>query len=196
LVSLVACCGVLSPISLILGLIAATKKPRGFAVTAVVLSILGLLVIVAWLVLPLLLIGLLGGIAGAMGLGTMVVQFQGAAIAANVEQYIQANGTVPASLASVPDLNQGMTEDPWGTPFIYEPDPVNNTYRLASAGPDGLPGTGDDIEIETDMVSDIIQQQQRQQQGGAPTSLPMPGSGQGGSSTPAPSGTTPTPPSN
>jgi general secretion pathway protein G len=38
-------------------------------------------------------------------------------------------------------------KDPWGNPYIYDGFLRNNAwkYRLASAGPDGQPGTVDDI---------------------------------------------------
>ena len=37
--------------------------------------------------------------------------------------------------------------DPWGHPYLYEyPGRHNtNTFDLSSAGPDGIPGTADDI---------------------------------------------------
>lgn len=178
LVSLVACCGVLSPISLILGIIAAMKRPRGFAIASIVLSILGVLLIVAYMVLPLLVIGLLGGLFAAIGFGSVIAEFQGAAIAANVEQYIQDQGTVPATLASVPELDQSIIEDPWGNDFIYRPDPTTNTYELRSAGPDGQPDTGDDIVIDTDALADLFEQPGAGQ-GSTPDPAPAPGSAPG-----------------
>jgi hypothetical protein len=157
LVSLVVCCGLLSPISLILGIVAALKRPRGFAIAGIVLSIVGVLLLLAVSLLPLLVIGVAGGIAASIGLGAAMTQLQGAAIAKNIDEYIRDRGSVPASLASVPELDQSMIEDPWGNAFIYRPDPTNDTYELKSAGPDGLPDTGDDIVIDTELISNAMQ---------------------------------------
>jgi len=40
-----------------------------------------------------------------------------------------------------------LPTDPWGDPYIYEYPGKHNTngYDLSSAGPDGKPGTDDDI---------------------------------------------------
>jgi general secretion pathway protein G len=46
-----------------------------------------------------------------------------------------------------PYLKSDIPLDPWGHPYVYEyPGRVNvNGYDLHSAGPDGQPGTADDI---------------------------------------------------
>jgi general secretion pathway protein G len=46
-----------------------------------------------------------------------------------------------------PYLKSDIPADPWGHPYIYEfPGRVNASgYDLRSAGPDGQPGTADDI---------------------------------------------------
>ncbi len=46
-----------------------------------------------------------------------------------------------------PYLKSDIPLDPWGHPYIYEfPGRTNaNGYDITSAGPDGQPGTGDDI---------------------------------------------------
>ena len=38
-------------------------------------------------------------------------------------------------------------QDPWGHPYLYDFPGLHNTnsYDLSSAGPDGIPGTSDDI---------------------------------------------------
>jgi len=77
-----------------------------------------------------------------------------------IDQFEQDNGNYPKSLQ---DLVQqpadaknwrgpyftptNLPTDPWGNPYIYEyPGKHNkNGYDLFSAGPDGKPGTEDDI---------------------------------------------------
>ncbi len=46
-----------------------------------------------------------------------------------------------------PYLQQDIPNDPWGQPYIYEYPGRNNphSYDLYSAGPDGRPGTEDDV---------------------------------------------------
>jgi general secretion pathway protein G len=50
-----------------------------------------------------------------------------------------------------PYLKSDVPLDPWGRPYVYEyPGRVNaNGYDLYSAGPDGQPGTGDDVAAAT-----------------------------------------------
>jgi general secretion pathway protein G len=45
-----------------------------------------------------------------------------------------------------PYLKNGLPNDPWGHPYLYKnPGDHGTTYDLYSAGPDGQPGTDDDI---------------------------------------------------
>jgi general secretion pathway protein G len=44
------------------------------------------------------------------------------------------------------DDKGGVPADPWGNPYIYEfPGRRSSSYDLSSAGPDGKPGSDDDI---------------------------------------------------
>lgn len=59
------------------------------------------------------------------------------ALMSNVENSPKWNG---------PYLKNGVPNDPWGHPYIYlYPGEHGTDYDLFSAGPDGQPGTGDDI---------------------------------------------------
>jgi general secretion pathway protein G len=46
-----------------------------------------------------------------------------------------------------PYMKQGIPNDPWGAPYLYEYPGKNNAdgYDLSSQGPDGRAGTEDDI---------------------------------------------------
>jgi general secretion pathway protein G len=37
--------------------------------------------------------------------------------------------------------------DFWGNPWIYEAGPEGRSFMLLSGGPDGIPGTGDDLKV-------------------------------------------------
>jgi len=49
---------------------------------------------------------------------------------------------------SGPYLSKGIPKDPWGNAYLYEYPGKNNQYGpdISSAGPDGKPGTEDDIK--------------------------------------------------
>jgi len=42
-------------------------------------------------------------------------------------------------------LKGGLKPDPWGTPYVYQYISDDRSYRVFSCGPDGQPGTEDDI---------------------------------------------------
>jgi general secretion pathway protein G len=75
-----------------------------------------------------------------------------------LDSYEVDNGYYPKSLQDLLQQPSGATNwhgpylpgppvDPWGHKYIYEYPGKHNTngYDLSSAGPDGKPGTGDDI---------------------------------------------------
>ncbi|CEK14838.1 type II secretion system major pseudopilin GspG [Chthonomonas calidirosea] len=78
-----------------------------------------------------------------------------------IDQYKLDMGTVPPSLDALitPPSPRGKWNgpylknidhiplDPWGNPYIYKvPGSNGREYDLYSAGPDGQPGTSDDIQ--------------------------------------------------
>jgi len=120
-----------------------------------------------WFVLALLGIGVFYAIRPRIGFSGAVEARTTAAYAdihggikSAIDQFEQDNGNYPKSLQ---DLVQppadaknwrgpyftptNLPTDPWGNPYIYEyPGKHNkNGYDLFSAGPDGKPGTKDDI---------------------------------------------------
>jgi hypothetical protein len=74
-------------------------------------------------------------------------------LATGVEAYARANGVLPP--ASGPDplpvvlhplfVPRLVRRDSWGSEFLYQPS--GGTFSVLSAGPDRMPGTGDDIEV-------------------------------------------------
>jgi general secretion pathway protein G len=71
------------------------------------------------------------------------------------EQGLQALLGAPASPPVPPKWNGPyldppvLRDDPWGRPYVYQHPPQNNPdpegYDLSSVGPDGQPGTDDDV---------------------------------------------------
>ena len=77
-------------------------------------------------------------------------------VADAVEKYRTTNGSLPNArdIVGLTDIlhpqymNDLVRQDGWGKPIIYElTGPL--TFRLISQGPDGLPGTGDDIVVNS-----------------------------------------------
>lgn len=69
-----------------------------------------------------------------------------------VELYaLDNNDQYPQSLQDLKggrrDYVKDIRNDPWGNPYIYIPptDPLRGDYQVFSAGPDGVPGTADDV---------------------------------------------------
>jgi hypothetical protein len=78
------------------------------------------------------------------------------ALAGGVEAYRRERGFYPETetVAGLVDritprfLPRVLREDPWHRPFYYSAEPSG--YRLGSSGPDGQPGTGDDVVVTGD----------------------------------------------
>lgn len=114
------------------------------------------------LVEVLLVVAILGILAGVMvfstkgrigqtQIATCRTSIQG--ICTAIDVYEVDNGTIPASLDALmkksnemnwhgPYLKQDPI-DPWGNKFSYSRE--GDEYKIISAGPDGQPGTSDDI---------------------------------------------------
>lgn len=61
----------------------------------------------------------------------------------HIERYNRQNGGYPTSLDDVPAVASSERFDAWGEAFYYEPD--GSSYRLISAGGDGVRGNADDL---------------------------------------------------
>ena len=159
IISLVGLCagGALSPIGLILSLVALGKRPRGFAIAGVVLGLFGSCGIVLAVVLAILAPALLVGIVGAAGLAGAFPQvaatFEMGRLNAAIEAYQDDTGALPMTLADLAldedaDEEDSLRVDPWDNPYVYTLAPNGLSYTLHSMGPDGVDGTADDIKVE------------------------------------------------
>ena len=150
IISLVGLCsgGVLSPIGLILSLVAMFRRPRGFAIAGFVLGLLGSI----WVALVMIVIGfavvaavVAGLIAGAGPLEATMDAFQ---IRSAVSEYQDANdGAWPATVDDLTSLDADTLQDHWGRPYRVELNPGAGQVQIFSDGPDGQPDTDDDIHV-------------------------------------------------
>lgn len=158
-VSLVGLCsgGVLSPIGLILSIIALGKRPKGFAVWGVVLGALGSCgILLAIVLVPVALVGIaaaigLAGAAAALASSSgpdIETQIDTAFLSMNLQEYEKQNGRYPETL----DLglgqlrpDSGLRTDHWDRPYAYQVAPDGSAYWVYSLGEDGIDGTPDDI---------------------------------------------------
>lgn len=160
-ISLVGLCsgGVLSPIGLIVSIIAVGREPKGFAIAGIVIGALGSCgILLTLFFLPLLIIGILVAagasaialaIASAVGGPTLEAFVEMQIINEFVEERLDETGSLPTSLDDVLGTHKlagELTTDPWGNPYIFEVTPDGVNYRLYSSGPDGVPGTADDVD--------------------------------------------------
>jgi hypothetical protein len=127
-------CGVISPIALILSLIALKKEPRGFAIAGTVIGGLGTLLLAAMVVMVVALPEVKLGIETGFDL---------AEANAIIEEYRQENDALPSEEEGN-DLIAGL-DDAWGNPLRYELDGERHVIR--SAGADGEFDTNDDITV-------------------------------------------------
>ncbi len=139
LVGLVTC-GCFAPLGLLFSLIGVFRRPRGLAIAGLVISAAGLLE--------------LAGIALLVILGvfsSMPSLKDGFRIAPQIESYRQAhNGAMPTAWSDLPGVPAGGPTDHWGHPYHYTLLPDGRRVELLSDGPDGLPGTADDVHVQID----------------------------------------------
>lgn len=160
-ISLVGLCsgGVLSPIGLIISIVAATRQPRALAVTGIVLGAIGSCgILLVLLFVPVLIAGILAAvglqaqgvnIAGALGGPEVQAKIEMRILTAKIQQHKeQHQGTLPSTLDVLPKPYEGVLTDPWNRPYVYELKPDGSGFMLFSAGLDGVRDTTDDIHLD------------------------------------------------
>jgi hypothetical protein len=148
--------GLLSPIGLILSLVALGREPKGFAIAGTVIGLIGS----CGVILALAFFGavIVAMAAAALGIAVAAVVLSEpeklevtadmANIAAVIEEYKDANKYPPADLANL-DLEPDWRTDPWGNDYVYHLQDDPPGYDLESAGKDGQFGTLDDVRLST-----------------------------------------------
>ncbi len=134
----------LSPIGLILSLIALLRAPRGFAVAGVIVGLLGSIV---W--------GLVGAgvyFAGPAIRDSFQIVYDHIAITHAIDTYKSTNaGALPADLATL-GLGADELTDPWGTPYRYQLSEDGKSWSIIVAGPDGGFEDKETVIITPDMA--------------------------------------------
>lgn len=133
----------LSPIGLIVSLIALAKQPRGFAIGGVVIGLLGTGI---WI---------LCAVMGMAGFKLAKPMFETAAEIAVIKMKLtsyeqQNNGNAAADLATAGITGDTLT-DSWGSPYQYSPGADGKSWTLTTLGPDQTIGTKDDGVITSTM---------------------------------------------
>ncbi len=160
-ISLVGLCsgGILSPIGLIISIVAATRQPRALAVAGIVLGAIGSCgILLALLFVPVLIAGILAAIglgaagvsvAGALGGPELQAKVEMGILTAEIRRYKeQHQGALPSTLDVLPKPYEGVRTDPWNRPYVYELKPDGSGFTLFSAGLDGVRDTTDDIHLD------------------------------------------------
>ncbi len=149
--------GLLSPIALLLGLIALGRAPRGFAVFGLLLGFVGSLVWVAAALGIVLAVGVLGAaIVAVMGGMFMLFQPEPLELTSDmartmmaIQQYESEHHAAPTTLDDL-DLNRSTRLDPWGHAYALVAAPDSDPpFDIVSAGEDGEFDTHDDIRLTT-----------------------------------------------
>ena len=151
LVGLVSGGHLLSPIGLILSLVALRREGgRGWAIAGIIIGGLG---ICGWLI-AFLVFGT--AMLVALGVGAAAVAFamsepeksellaDVAVMTAAIEAHREVTGALPADLDAL-DLGAPFLTDPWDNPYRYILLPDRAGYEIMTNGPDGELDTADDF---------------------------------------------------
>ena len=140
------------PIGLIVSLIALTKRPKGFAIAGVIISLISTAVIGTVV---------LGGAWFAKKFGAHIAtvidttkDFQ--AIQQGMASYQTANGSLPPDLASL-GLSASETQDANGISYGYSVKSDGSGWQLTWAGMDKQLGTSDDLVIDGSATQNQLQ---------------------------------------
>lgn len=149
LLGFIGTCGLLSPIGLLLSLIALRKQPRGLAIAGTIIGAVGSIwMLFALLVFGVMIMGLLA-VAGA-GVAMTLPNIQTAGnmleMRTEINEYHATLGSLPESVDTITTLKPDLKLDAWNNSIRYEITGPNR-YELSSAGPDGTWDTADDINL-------------------------------------------------
>lgn len=132
-----------SPIGLLLSLVALLRAPRGFAVAGVIVGLLGSII---WGV-----IGAMIYFAGPAFVDSFQIIAEHTAIRRAIEAYKSGHaGALPADLSSGLGLGADELTDPWGTPYRYQLSEDGKSWSITVAGPDGGFDDRETITITSD----------------------------------------------
>lgn len=138
--------GVLSPVGLILSLVALTRRPRGFAIAGVVLGTVGscggcILLMLGGAMFLSVIVAVAAG--GMPALDSVTHMFE---VEQAIQTYVQQHGKPPADLGQL-GLSEATLKDGWGHPIQYRvemgPGPADWNWAIQSPGSDGVVDSSD-----------------------------------------------------
>lgn len=156
LVGLIGCCiqpaVLVSLAGLIFSIMGLNRRPRGLAIAGTVLGVLGLLGVVAIFLMigvaVLAFIPLLIAVAAMAG-PEIETAVEEAILHQKVAQYIDQTGSMPVDITQIPDIDEKLRTDPWGTAYRLDViDPGTEAFLIRSAGEDKVFDTEDDVTSE------------------------------------------------
>lgn len=158
----------LSPLGLLLSLIALASRPRGFAIAGVIVGLIGSSI---WALFGVAAVG-----AARSGVFQTFAEFQGARL--KLDEYAQQNNGAAAPNLAAAGLSGDALVDYWGTPYGYEVGPDGKSWTFTVVGPDKTPGTADDLVLTSasspDEVNRAIQGLMERSMRGGASSAPSP----------------------
>lgn len=146
LVGLVSC-GLLSPVGLLLAVPALFIRPRAFAVAGLVVGAFGTFWLLIAAFFRATILGLLAIAVSAAGMEHVDANLELARLKTEIRRYQRRHGALPPTLGAIPRLGREARLDPWDREYRYTVGSDGRSYSLSSDGPDGLPGTEDDIRL-------------------------------------------------
>lgn len=151
LVGLIATCGLLCPIGLLLSVIGLFKQPRGFAIAGTIIGGLGTVALIAFAVA--LGYGVIWGMNQAQNMqGQLHNQMAMQNASTDIDQYYAQHRLLPDDAAGNQLLSQSIMNDSWNQPLHYR-KLASDRFELISMGPDGQLNTTDDLKLEFQMDS-------------------------------------------
>ena len=151
-------CGLLSPIGLIMSLVALGREPKGLAIAGVVLGAVGSCGIISGVIFfPVAIAAILaavglGAAAAALGGPQIEAKVDMATLTAMVGHYsAEHGGQLPATLAEATrslGSDSPFLKDRWNHEYVYSLAPDGKSFVLFSMGEDGVAGTADDIYLD------------------------------------------------
>ena len=133
----------LSPIGLILSVVALAKQPRGFAIAGTIIGLLGSLV---WAGLIFVFV-----MFGPAFVSIFEDTSDYAQISRAIDAYKTQNaGALPPDLAAL-NLSANVIEDHDGNPYAYSADPSTGEWTITFIGWDGVHDSGDEVDLTSTM---------------------------------------------
>ncbi|MDX2114174.1 MAG: DUF4190 domain-containing protein [Planctomycetota bacterium] len=132
----------ISPVGLLVSLVALSRRPRGFAVAGVIVGLVGTIV---WGIGALL-------AASAWAYGPAMFKTLGdfTVIQQRLTVYAANNNGAPAPDLTTAGVPGDALVDHWGTPYVFTPG-ASGTWTIQIAGPDRTLDTADDARLSGTM---------------------------------------------